>query len=78
MRRGCSTSMWRRESAGGDAAIDVRVVTSAAERDGAYAVRRRVFQDEQRVPAEIEFDADDDVAVHMIAQAAGGAVLILL
>ena len=47
--------------------IEVRPVITAAERDAAYAIRRRVFQDEQGVPAEEEFDADDEVALHVVA-----------
>jgi predicted GNAT family N-acyltransferase len=46
-----------------------------AERDAAYAVRRTVFQQEQRVPADLEFDDDDTVAVHVIAEAEGGAIV---
>jgi predicted GNAT family N-acyltransferase len=52
-------------------ALSVRPVSCSADRDAAYAVRRRVFQDEQGVPAEIEFDADDDTAIHLVAQADG-------
>ncbi len=54
--------------------VRVLAVTSPAEREAAYAVRRLVFQDEQRVPLELEFDADDDRALHMIAKA-GHAVI---
>lgn len=52
----------------------VRLVTTASERDAAYAVRRTVFQDEQGVPPEIEFDADDAGAAHVIAAADGVVV----
>jgi predicted GNAT family N-acyltransferase len=54
--------------------MKVRVVRTSADRDAAYAVRRTVFQDEQGVPAEIEFDADDDTAIHVIAEAEGAIV----
>jgi predicted GNAT family N-acyltransferase len=54
--------------------IDVRAVVTAAEREAAYEIRRRVFQKEQGVPSEIEFDSDDHSAVHVIATA-GGAVI---
>jgi predicted GNAT family N-acyltransferase len=47
--------------------IVVRQIASAADREAAYDVRRRVFQDEQGVPADEEFDADDEIAVHAIA-----------
>ena len=33
----------------------------------AYAIRRRVFIEEQRVPEEIELDADDALAFHALA-----------
>ena len=55
-------------------AIEVRSVVTAAEREAAYAVRRRVFQEEQGVPAELEFDGDDDGATHVIATADGAVV----
>jgi predicted GNAT family N-acyltransferase len=54
--------------------MTVRLVTTAAERDAAYAVRRTVFQLEQRVPPALEFDDDDDRAVHVIAEADGVVV----
>jgi predicted GNAT family N-acyltransferase len=54
--------------------MHVRAVTTNAERAAAYDVRRRVFQDEQGVPAELEFDADDDVAAHVIAEVDGKVV----
>ena len=52
----------------------VRAVTMAADRAAAYEVRRRVFQDEQGVPAELEFDADDESALHVIAESGGQVV----
>src|SRR5436309_966376 len=48
----------------------VRVV-AGQERTVAFDIRRRVFQDEQGVPAEEEFDADDDCAIHVLAVAEG-------
>jgi ElaA protein len=54
--------------------IEVRTVVTADDRNAAYDVRRRVFQDEQGVPPELEFDGDDAVAVHVVASA-GGAVI---
>jgi predicted GNAT family N-acyltransferase len=54
--------------------IEVRAVVTAGERKAAYDIRRRVFQDEQGVPPELEFDRDDAVAVHIVASA-GGAVI---
>jgi predicted GNAT family N-acyltransferase len=54
--------------------MTVREVHTASERDAAYGVRRTVFQDEQRVPPELEFDGDDERAVHVIAEADGTVV----
>jgi len=51
------------------AAVRVLRVTSDEDREAAYAVRRLVFQDEQHVPLELEFDTDDDRALHLIAKA---------
>ncbi|HXQ24565.1 MAG TPA: GNAT family N-acetyltransferase [Candidatus Acidoferrales bacterium] len=56
------------------AAISVRVITRPAERDQAFAIRRRVFQAEQGVPVEEEFDADDAGAVHVLATIGAAAV----
>ena len=54
--------------------MEVRIVSTAAELDAAFAVRRTVFQDEQHVPPDLEFDADDGQAVHVIAEAEGTVV----
>jgi len=54
--------------------VHVRIVTRQEERAQAFDVRRRVFQDEQGVPAEEEFDADDDRAVHVLATIGGEPV----
>ncbi len=40
----------------------------------AYAIRRRVFIEEQRVPEEIEMDADDSRAFHALAIRDGAAI----
>ena len=47
--------------------LDIKPVQSRSDRAAAYAVRRIVFQDEQNVPPELEFDSDDDTAFHVIA-----------
>jgi predicted GNAT family N-acyltransferase len=52
----------------------VRAVVSAADRTAAFAVRSAVFQHEQGVPAELEFDADDAIALHVIVAVAGEVV----
>ena len=51
----------------GGTAVSVRVVTNVEDRAQAFAIRQRVFQDEQGVPAEEEFDADDARATHVVA-----------
>jgi len=51
--------------------ITVRIVTTPEERAQAFAIRRRVFQAEQGVSAEEEFDADDDRATHVLATGDG-------
>jgi len=48
-------------------AIVVRTIIQLAERKQAFDIRRRVFQDEQGVSADEEFDSDDDLATHVLA-----------
>jgi len=54
--------------------LTVRVVASEAERNLAYDIRRRVFVNEQHVPADEEFDADDERATHVLACIGGTPV----
>ncbi len=49
-------------------AIVVRICATPAEHAAALALRHAVFVAEQGVPAELEFDADDPHAVHLIAR----------
>ncbi len=49
-------------------------IESPADMARAYAIRRRVFIEEQRVPEEIELDADDARAFHALAIADGDAI----
>ncbi len=51
--------------------VTVALVATTDERAQAYDIRRRVFQDEQGVPAEEEFDADDERATHVLATVDG-------
>ena len=44
------------------------------ERDAIYAIRKKVFVVEQSVPEEIEIDAHDPVAQHVLAYVDGHAV----
>jgi predicted GNAT family N-acyltransferase len=50
-------------------------VAGAADRPALAALRRRVFVEEQGVPAEIEQDAADETAVHAISRADDGRVV---
>lgn len=57
--------------AGGTSVV---LVTSPAQMDQAYAIRRQVFIEEQHVPEEIEMDEDDGHAVHAVASIDGRPV----
>ncbi|MFI2639655.1 GNAT family N-acetyltransferase [Streptomyces sp. NPDC018610] len=48
-------------------AYQVRVAETPADREACFAVRKEVFVTEQGVPEEIEYDAYDAVAVHVLA-----------
>jgi predicted GNAT family N-acyltransferase len=52
--------------------VEIRIADTAALREGAFALRRRVFIEEQRVPAELEHDGEDAGAVHVVAVEADG------
>jgi predicted GNAT family N-acyltransferase len=56
------------------ARVKVIAIESPADMQRAYAIRRRVFIEEQRVPEEIEMDADDARAFHALAIRDGAAV----
>jgi predicted GNAT family N-acyltransferase len=47
--------------------VQVIAIESPADMERAYAIRRRVFIEEQQVPEEIEMDADDARAFHALA-----------
>ncbi|MFI0236685.1 GNAT family N-acetyltransferase [Streptomyces sp. NPDC016845] len=47
--------------------VVVRVAESDEDREACFAVRREVFVDEQGVPEELEYDAYDAGAVHVLA-----------
>ena len=49
-------------------------IRSIRELEKAFAIRMRVFVKEQRVPAEIELDRDDQRAIHLLATLSGKAV----
>lgn len=54
--------------------VSTRTAANAADRAAAYAVRHRVFVDEQGVAPELERDQADATAVHVIAFLAGEVV----
>jgi predicted GNAT family N-acyltransferase len=54
--------------------LRVRQVSSGKELAKAFAIRIRVFVREQKVPAEIEMDRDDERAAHFIAFSGKNAV----
>ncbi len=54
--------------------LKVIAIESPADMQRAYAIRRRVFIEEQHVPEEIEMDEDDAHAFHALALLDGAAV----
>ncbi|MGW8366240.1 GNAT family N-acetyltransferase [Streptomyces wedmorensis] len=56
-------------------AYAVREAAEPADRDACFAVRREVFVEEQGVPRELEYDAYDATAVHVLAVRADGLPL---
>ncbi|MBD0419889.1 GNAT family N-acetyltransferase [Streptomyces sp. TRM S81-3] len=53
----------------------VRIAEDPADREACFAVRKDVFVVEQRVPEDIEYDAYDAVAVHVLAVREDGVPL---
>jgi predicted GNAT family N-acyltransferase len=53
-------------------AFQVRLAADAADREACFAVRRQVFVVEQRVPEDLEYDAYDATALHVLAEGAEG------
>ncbi|MFE3069689.1 GNAT family N-acetyltransferase [Streptomyces sp. NPDC059247] len=56
-------------------ACTVREAVGAGDREACFAVRREVFVEEQGVPGELEYDAFDATAVHVLAVGADGLPL---
>lgn len=58
------------------AAVIVKIVETAAELEGAIAVRMRVFVGEQGIPADVEMDAADTApdTVHAVAVYQGAVI----
>ncbi|MFE9168434.1 GNAT family N-acetyltransferase [Streptomyces kebangsaanensis] len=57
------------------APYQVRVAEDPADREACFAVRKEVFVVEQGVPQDIEYDAHDAVAVHVLAVREDGTPL---
>ncbi|MBT2487046.1 GNAT family N-acetyltransferase [Streptomyces sp. ISL-96] len=57
------------------AAYVVRIADGPADMEACFAVRKQVFVVEQRVPADIEYDAYDAGAVHVLAVTGDGLPL---
>jgi predicted GNAT family N-acyltransferase len=57
-------------STAGASGVTIRAIT-ADQRDmkGCYSVRRKVFIEEQKVPADIEVDGNDETATHILVTA---------
>jgi len=56
-------------------AYEVRVAEDPADREACFAVRKEVFVGEQGVPEDIEYDAYDAVALHVLAVREDGVPL---
>lgn len=54
--------------------VKVIAIESPTDMQQAFAIRRRVFIEEQNVPEEIEMDADDEHAFHALAFLDGVAI----
>lgn len=59
----------------GHASYSTRRATGESDLAACFQVRRDVFVGEQQVPEEIEYDAHDAGAVHVLAVAADGSAL---
>ncbi len=54
--------------------VHTQIMSWAAARAEAGPIRFTVFVDEQKVPAEIELDAYDEISLHVVARVEGRAV----
>ncbi|MCX4761305.1 GNAT family N-acetyltransferase [Streptomyces sp. NBC_01275] len=59
----------------GTRAYTVRVAGDPADLEACFAVRKEVFVGEQGVPEDLEYDAYDTVAVHVLAVREDGSAL---
>lgn len=51
--------------------VEILQVAGGSRLEQAFLIRRRVFVEEQKVPAEFEFDGKDATALHLLASADG-------
>jgi predicted GNAT family N-acyltransferase len=56
-------------------AYDVRIAEDPADLEACFAVRKEVFVGEQGVPEDVEYDAYDAVALHVLAVRDDGTTL---
>lgn len=54
--------------------IEIKFVSYSEEKDKLCSIRKEVFQDEQNVPFELEFDGKDEAAEHFLAYWQGKAI----
>lgn len=54
--------------------LKIKIVSYSEEIQNLQAIRKQVFQDEQNVPFELEFDGKDEVSEHFLAYWQGKAV----
>lgn len=60
---------------GGSSAFTLHIVRTSQEFEEALALRYEVFCDEQRIPRDVERDAEDDVATHVVLRDSTGTVV---
>ncbi|MFD4573679.1 GNAT family N-acetyltransferase [Streptomyces sp. NPDC058417] len=69
------TAAPRAAGPGAEQAYEVRVAVDPADREACFAVRKEVFVAEQGVPEDLEYDALDAGALHVLAVRADGVPL---
>ncbi|MEA5467816.1 GNAT family N-acetyltransferase [Spirulina sp. 06S082] len=54
--------------------LEIKIVSYSEERQILESIRKQVFQEEQNVPFELEFDGQDETAEHFLAYWQGKAI----
>ncbi|WP_204105140.1 MULTISPECIES: GNAT family N-acetyltransferase [Spirulina sp. CCY15215] len=54
--------------------LEIKIVSYSEERQILASIRKQVFQEEQNVPFELEFDGQDETAEHFLAYWQGKAI----